>query len=64
MDRKDMMSFFQEKRLLFKNDYLLKVEKLLDETTITKLDVKRIYRYLDKNVKNDVEIDDFDIEAS
>ena len=64
MDRKDMMSFFQEKRLLFKNDYLLKVEKLLDETTITKLDVKRIYRYLDKNVKNDVEIDDFEIEAS
>ena len=64
MDRKDMMSFFQEKRLLFKNDYLLKVEKLLDETTITKLDVKRIYRYLDKNVKNDIEIDDFEIEPS
>ena len=64
MDRKDMISFFQERRLLFKNDYLLKVEKLLDETAITKLDVKRIYRYLDKNVKNDVEIDDFEIEAS
>jgi hypothetical protein len=64
MDRKDMMSFFQEKRLLFKNDYLSKVEKLLDETTITKLDVKRIYRYLDKNVKNDIEIDDFEIEPT
>jgi hypothetical protein len=64
MDKKDMMSFFQEKRLLFKSDYLSIVEKLLDETSITKLDVKRIYRYLDKNVKNDVDNDDFEIEAS
>ena len=64
MDKKDMMSFFQEKRLLFKNGYLLNVEKILDETSINKLDVKRIYRYLDKNVKNDVENDDFEIDAS
>ena len=64
MDKKDMISFFQEKRLLFKNDYLVKVEKLLEETSITKLDVKRIYRYLDKNVKNDVDNDDFEIDAS
>jgi hypothetical protein len=64
MDKKDMMSFFQEKRLLFKSDYLSIVEKLLDETSITKLDIKRIYRYLDKNVKNDVDNDDFEIEAS
>ena len=60
MDKKDMISFFQEKRILFKNDFLLRVEKLLDETSITKLDIKRIYRYLDKNVKNEVDIDDFD----
>ena len=29
MDKKDMISLFQEKRLLFKNDYLVKVEKHL-----------------------------------
>jgi hypothetical protein len=53
MDRKDMVSFFQEKRTLFKGDYLIKIEKFLSETSITKLDIKRIYRYLDKNVKYD-----------
>jgi hypothetical protein len=51
MDKKDMVSFFQEKRILFKGDYLVKIEKFLSETAITKLDIKRIYRYLDKNVK-------------
>jgi hypothetical protein len=45
-------SFFQEKRILFKSEfYATNVEKLLEETAITKLDIKRIYRYLDKNVK-------------
>jgi DNA polymerase III delta prime subunit len=55
MDKKDIMSFFQEKRLFFKNDYLLRVEKLLEETAVTKLDVRRIYRYLDKNIKPEIE---------
>lgn len=63
MDKKDMMSYFQEKRLFHKKDHLFRVEKLLDETSITKLDVRRIYRYLDKNVKseNDEFVDDDDI---
>ena len=55
MDKKDVMSYFQEKRLLHKKDHLVKVEKLLDDTSITKLDVRRIYRFLDKNVKSEVE---------
>jgi hypothetical protein len=58
MDKKDMISFFQEKRTQFKSDYFAKVEKLLAETSITKLDIKRIYRYLDKNVNYDSILDD------
>lgn len=64
MDKKDMVSFFQEKRLQYKNDYLIQVEKILDETNITKLDIRRIYRYLDKNVKNEPEIEDIAIDSS
>ena len=62
MDKKDMATFFQEKRIQYKGDYLIKVEKLLAETSITKLDIKRVYRYLDKNVKNDNNVDDISVE--
>ncbi len=59
MDRKDMISFFQELRIFFgqdfsnKTDKLAIVEKLFVDTNITKLDIRRVYRYLDKNVKRD-----------
>jgi len=36
------------------------VEKVFETYDINKLDIKRIYRYLDKNVKKDVVVDDFD----
>ena len=71
MDRKDMISFFQELRLFYgtdfydKNDRLNDAEKIFSDTNITKLDIKRIYRYLDKNVKKDMvpmEISDDDEE--
>lgn len=62
MDKKDLISMFQEIRLYFGNDFcnrtdlLNEVEKLFDTHNITKLDIKRMYRYLDKNVKKDVAI--------
>ena len=55
MDRKDLIAFFQELRTFYgpdfqsQTDILQQVEGLFD--TITKLDIKRMYRYLDKNVK-------------
>jgi hypothetical protein len=59
MDKRDIMSFFQEIRLCigknFNNDteLLLQVEQIFDDYSINKLDIKRIYRFLDKNSKKD-----------
>jgi hypothetical protein len=59
MDKKDLIAFFQELRLFYGNDFynqadvLSQVETLFENYNITKLDIKRIYRYLDKNVKKD-----------
>jgi hypothetical protein len=59
MDRKDLVAFFQELRLYYgdnfytQNDKVMEVEKLFDNN-ISRLDIRRMYRYLDKNVKNDV----------
>jgi hypothetical protein len=59
MDKKDMVVLFQELRMFYgadfltKNDKLNDAEKIFSDTCISKLDIKRIYRYLDKNVKKD-----------
>jgi len=59
MDKRDMKAFFKELRLLYgksfynQNDKLNQVMELFQTLNICKLDVKRIYRYLDKNVKVD-----------
>ena len=60
MDKKDLISFFQELRLFHGKDFLSQTEKLntveriFENYNIDKLDIKRIYRYLDKNVKKDI----------
>jgi hypothetical protein len=60
MDKKDLISFFQELRLFYGKDFLSQtdkmnaVEKIFENYNIDKLDIKRIYRYLDKNVKKDI----------
>jgi hypothetical protein len=60
MDKKDLLSFFQEIRLFHGKDFLSQnekinaVEQMFDNYNIDKLDIKRIYRYLDKNVKKDI----------
>ena len=69
MDKKDLISFFQEMRLFygqnFYNEYdkINEIEKLFETYGINKLDIKRMYRYLDKNVKKETveEEDDPDI---
>lgn len=81
MDKKDVMTFFQELRIFYGGNMFLNrvelindAEKLFEDCKITKLDIKRVYRYLDKNVKKetltskkeecdyDFEIDDDDVE--
>jgi DNA polymerase III delta prime subunit len=64
MDKKDLFTLFQEIRLFNgedlcnNNDKLCEIEKLFENYNITKLDIKRLYRYLDKNVKKDTLITD------
>lgn len=59
MDKKDMISFFQELRLQYGPEFLnnadniVNAEKIFENYNINKLDIKRIYRYLDKNVKKE-----------
>jgi hypothetical protein len=66
LDKKDMLAMFQELRIFKgkefyeKNDVLNAVEKMFQDTNITKLDIKRVYRFLDKNVKKDAIIDDLE----
>jgi len=62
MDKKDLLAMFQEIRLYYGEELcnsleiLNDVEKLFENYNITKLDIKRMYRYLDKNVKKDANI--------
>ncbi len=61
MDKKDLIAFFQELRLYIES-YIDNNPEILDELfenyNVNKLDVKRIYRFLDKNVKKENIIDD------
>jgi hypothetical protein len=68
MDKKDLIAYFQELRThygLQGDDFLNNIsimnalEKLFDTYEITKLDIKRIYRYIDHNVKK-VDIKEID----
>ena len=61
MDKKDVIAFFQEIRLLHgdftsQSDKMGVIERIFENYNIDKLDIKRIYRYLDKNVKKEVAI--------
>jgi hypothetical protein len=71
IDKKDLISLFQELRIFYLSkkldivndvNVLNLVEKVFETYNINKLDIKRIYRYLDKNIKKDVNIDDLDDE--
>jgi len=66
MDKKDMLAMFQELRIIYGADFyekaekMAEVEKLFEDYNISKLDIKRIYRYLDKNVKKEALIQSLD----
>ena len=66
MDKKDLLSFFQELRLNYGKDFMNQidkineVDKIFENYNISKLDIKRMYRYLDKNVKKDILMEDGD----
>jgi hypothetical protein len=62
MDRKDLIAMFQEIRIRNGRDFynnhqkLSDVEKWFELYNVSHLDIKRMYRYLDKNVKKDKQI--------
>jgi DNA polymerase III delta prime subunit len=66
MDKKDLIAFFQELRLFYGKEFynvperLCEVEKIFENYNINKLDIKRMYRYLDKNVKKDAVVTEED----
>ncbi len=72
MDKKDLISFFQEIRLFHGKDLLTTTEKMNSvedmfiNQDISKLDIRRMYRYLDKNMKRETlvgyEIEDSDVD--
>jgi DNA polymerase III delta prime subunit len=61
MDKHDLVALFQELRI-YANDeknpleLLAELERIFENYKITKLDIKRMYRYLDKNIKKDAEV--------
>lgn len=52
MDKKDLIALFQELRVGLDDDQV-KIEKMFENCNISKLDIRRMYRFLDKNVKKD-----------
>jgi DNA polymerase III delta prime subunit len=66
MEKKDIVSFFQEIRLCIGKDFcedgeiLTNIENIFEDYDICKLDIKRFYRYLDKNSKKDAITDEFE----
>jgi len=64
LDKNDLISLFQEIRLYYDKEninnveILNKLETFFQDYDISKLDIKRLYRYLDKNSKKDLEIDE------
>lgn len=57
MDKPDLITFFQELRLRFGENIMkmnTTMDNFFDEYNISKLDIKRLYRYLDKNIKKEI----------
>ncbi len=66
MDKKDAIVFFQELRFLLGDDFHNNVDNmnqacsLFENYNIGKLDIKRLYRYLDNNTKKTQVDEDID----
>jgi hypothetical protein len=52
MDKKDLFSFFLDLRNK-QDDNSIEMMEIFDNCDITKLDINRIYRYIDKYIKED-----------
>lgn len=58
LDKKDLIVFFQGLRIfdnqeINNNNVGVQYDKIFENYNISKLDIKRIYRYLDKNIKKE-----------
>jgi len=68
MYRKYLVAFFQELRLCYGENFyndsekIMEIEKIFENYDINKLDIKRMYRYLDKNVKKEAVNEDDNLE--
>ena len=61
LDKSELIYMFQEIRLMMNNDDTNNIEEIFENYNINKLDIQRMYRYLDKSVKKDavtIDIDD------
>jgi hypothetical protein len=61
MDKPDLVTFFQELRLRYGENISRinpNIDKIFEEYDISKLDIKRLYRYLDKNIKKELVLEE------
>jgi len=59
VDKKDLVAFFQELRLMYGDEAESGCDDILvlfENTSVTRLDMKRMYRYLDKTVKKELTV--------
>jgi hypothetical protein len=52
MDKKDIFAFFQEVKYKYPENDMTSLMSLFENYEISKLDIQRIYRYLDKYTKS------------
>ena len=65
LDKKDMLAFFRDTRAQFgggavDTEFLAACEQKFDHRWVSRLEAKRIYRYLDKNVPNEEAIEELE----
>jgi len=59
LDKKDVVAFFQELRLMYGEEAETGSDDILvlfENTSVTKLDMKRMYRFLDKSAKKEITV--------
>jgi DNA polymerase III delta prime subunit len=66
MDKKDLVAFFQEWKLrvlagenpALEDSFTKTMERMMETHNINKLDIKRMYRFIEKNVMKEIVVDD------
>ena len=54
LDKSELIFMFQEIRLIMNNESTNDTDKIFENYNINKLDIQRMYRYMDKSVKKDM----------